>query len=63
VDSLSIRETFLRFYEERGHTRYGSASLIPADPSVLLTIAGMLPFKPYFMGDEPAPTPRAVSFQ
>ena len=63
MDSLTIRETFLRFYEERGHRRFPSASLIPADPSVLLTIAGMLPFKPWFMGDEPAPVPRAVSFQ
>jgi len=63
VDSLSIRETFLAFYEERGHHRFPSASLIPSDPSVLLTIAGMLPFKPWFMGDEPAPYPRAVSFQ
>jgi alanyl-tRNA synthetase len=63
VDSLTIRETFLAFFEERGHRRFPSASLIPADPSVLLTIAGMLPFKPWFMGDEPAPVPRAVSFQ
>jgi len=63
VDSLTIRETFLAFYEERGHRRFPSASLIPADPSVLLTIAGMLPFKPWFMGDEPAPVKRAVSFQ
>jgi len=63
VDSLSIREAFLSFYEERGHQRFPSASLIPADPSVLLTIAGMLPFKPWFMGDEPAPVKRAVSFQ
>lgn len=63
MDSLSIRETFLSFYEERGHRRFPSASLIPSDPSVLLTIAGMLPFKPWFMGDEPAPVDRAVSFQ
>ena len=63
MDSLTIRETFLRFYEERGHRRFPSASLIPADPTVLLTIAGMLPFKPWFMGDEPAPVDRAVSFQ
>jgi alanyl-tRNA synthetase len=63
VDSLSIRETFLTFFEERGHRRFPSASLIPSDPSVLLTIAGMLPFKPWFMGDEPAPVKRAVSFQ
>jgi alanyl-tRNA synthetase len=63
VDALSIRETFLGFYEERGHTRFPSASLIPSDPSLLLTIAGMLPFKPWFMGDAPAPVRRAVSFQ
>jgi alanyl-tRNA synthetase len=63
VDSLSIREAFLSFYEERGHRRFPSASLIPSDPSVLLTIAGMLPFKPWFMGDEPAPVKRAVSYQ
>jgi alanyl-tRNA synthetase len=63
MDSLSIRETFLTFYEERGHRRFPSASLIPSDPSVLLTIAGMLPFKPWFMGDEPAPVRRAVSHQ
>jgi alanyl-tRNA synthetase len=63
VDSLTIRETFLRFYEERGHRRYGSAPLIPNDPSLLLTIAGMVPFKRYFMGDAIPPSPRAVSYQ
>jgi alanyl-tRNA synthetase len=63
VDSLTIRETFLRFYEERDHRRFGSASLIPQDPTVLLTIAGMLPFKPYFLGDAAPPVPRATSHQ
>jgi alanyl-tRNA synthetase len=63
VDSLTIRETFLRFYEERGARRYASAPLIPNDPSLLLTIAGMVPFKPYFMGDARPPSPRATSFQ
>ncbi len=63
MDSLSIRETFLSFYEERGARRYGSAPLIPNDPSLLLTIAGMVPFKAYFLGDATPPSPRAVSFQ
>jgi alanyl-tRNA synthetase len=63
LDSLTIRETFLRFYEERGATRYASAPLIPNDPSLLLTIAGMVPFKPYFLGDATPPTPRATSYQ
>ncbi len=60
-----IRETFLSFFEERDHRRVPSASLVPAsfDPSVLLTTAGMQPFKPYFQGDEPPPHPRLTSCQ
>ncbi|MFM7266778.1 MAG: alanine--tRNA ligase, partial [Cyanobium sp.] len=58
-----IREAFLRFYEERGHRRIASASLVPDDPTVLLTIAGMLPFKPVFLGQAPRPAPRATSSQ
>ena len=41
---------FLKFYEDRGHQRLPSASLVPEDPTVLLTIAGMLQFKPIFLG-------------
>ncbi|WP_052667325.1 alanine--tRNA ligase [Nitriliruptor alkaliphilus] len=63
MDSLTIRETFLRFYEERGAQRYSSAPLIPNDPGLLLTIAGMVPFKPYFLGDATPPNPRATSYQ
>lgn len=58
-----IRQTFLDFYAARGHQIVPSASLIPEDPTVLLTIAGMLPFKPIFLGQRPAPFPRATSSQ
>ena len=58
-----IREAFLRFYEQRGHRPMASASLVPEDPTVLLTIAGMLPFKPVFLGQQERPAPRATSSQ
>ncbi len=58
-----IREAFLDFYERRGHRRIASASLVPEDPTVLLTIAGMLPFKPVFLGQAERPAPRATSSQ
>ncbi|WP_255023329.1 alanine--tRNA ligase [Cyanobium sp. T1G-Tous] len=58
-----IRAAFLDFYEQRGHKAMASASLIPDDPTVLLTIAGMLPFKPVFLGQAPPPAPRATSSQ
>jgi alanyl-tRNA synthetase len=60
-----IRETYLSFFEERGHLRMPSASLIPApeDTSTLLTIAGMQPFKPYFRGDDTPPAKRIASCQ
>ena len=58
-----IRAAFLDFFEQRGHQRVASASLVPEDPTVLLTIAGMLPFKPVFLGQAPRPAPRATSSQ
>jgi len=58
-----IRTAFLDFYEQRGHKPIASASLIPDDPTVLLTIAGMLPFKPVFLGQQERPAPRATSSQ
>ena len=58
-----IRAAFLEFYEQRGHKPMASASLVPDDPTVLLTIAGMLPFKPVFLGQQQRPAPRATSSQ
>jgi alanyl-tRNA synthetase len=60
-----IRRTYLSFFEERGHKIVPSASLIPSvhDPSVLLTTAGMQPFKPYFRGEQQPPAPRVTDYQ
>jgi alanyl-tRNA synthetase len=60
-----IRERYLAFFEERGHRRIPSASLVPSahDPSALLTVAGMHPLKPYFLGQEPPPAPRLTNCQ
>jgi alanyl-tRNA synthetase len=58
-----IRQTFLDFYAQRGHKVLPSASLVPEDPTVLLTIAGMLPFKPIFLGQRQSEFPRATTSQ
>lgn len=58
-----IRRTFLKFFAERGHTIVPSSSLVPDDPTLLLTNAGMVQFKPYFLATRPAPYPRATSVQ
>lgn len=58
-----IRQKFLDFYAQRGHKILPSASLVPEDPTVLLTIAGMLPFKPIFLGQRTPETPRATTSQ
>jgi alanyl-tRNA synthetase len=65
VTSDEIRETYLSYFERRGHRRLPSASLVPAtfDPSVLLTTAGMHPLKPYFAGVEKPPQQRLTSCQ
>ncbi|NEN95127.1 MAG: alanine--tRNA ligase [Moorea sp. SIO3I7] len=58
-----IRQTFLDFYSQRQHNVLPSASLVPEDPTVLLTIAGMLPFKPIFLGQRQSEFPRATTSQ
>jgi alanyl-tRNA synthetase len=65
VTSDEIRETFLTYFEQKGHLRMPSASLVPPpeDTSTLLTIAGMQPFKPYFAGLEEPPSRRLTSSQ
>jgi alanyl-tRNA synthetase len=63
LDSNQIRSAFTSFFEEKGHVVRPSASLIPTDPTLLLTNAGMVPFKPYFLGDEDPPFRRATTVQ
>ena len=63
LSGSNIRDRFLQFFADRQHKILPSASLIPEDPTVLLTIAGMLPFKPIFLGQRQAPQPRATTSQ
>src|ERR687885_640122 len=65
MTAAEIRERYLSFFEGRAHLRMPSASLVPSvyDPSVLLTTAGMQPFKPYFRGEEEPPSRRLTSCQ
>ncbi len=62
-DIAQIRRIFIDFFAERGHQVVPSASLIPVDPSLLLTAAGMVQFKPYMLGDEQPPYRQACSVQ
>ncbi|MEF9881803.1 alanine--tRNA ligase [Streptomyces sp. P9-A4] len=63
MESAEIRRRWLSFFEERGHTVVPSASLIADDPTLLLVPAGMVPFKPYFLGEVKPPFSRASSVQ
>ena len=63
MDSAEIRTRFLKFFAERGHQVIPSASLLLDDPTLLFVNAGMVPFKPYFLGEAPPPYPRATSVQ
>ena len=63
MNSNQIRKAFIEFFVGLEHELRPSASLIPVDPTLLLTNAGMVPFKPYFLGEEDPPWDRAVSVQ
>ena len=63
LSGAEIRERFLSFFESKGHARLPSSSLVPDDPTVLLTIAGMLQFKPVFLGQAARKVPRATTTQ
>ncbi|NYI05000.1 alanine--tRNA ligase [Allostreptomyces psammosilenae] len=63
MESAEIRRRWLRFFEERDHTVVPSASLVADDPTLLLVNAGMVPFKPYFLGEATPPYKRATSVQ
>ncbi len=63
LSGSDIRQKFLDFYAQNGHQILPSASLVPEDPTVLLTIAGMLPFKPIFLGQRDRDFPRATTSQ
>lgn len=63
LSGSEIRQKFLNFYAERQHKIMPSASLVPEDPTVLLTIAGMLQFKPIFLGQRPREVNRATTSQ
>ena len=63
MQTAEIRRRWLSFFESKGHTVVASASLISEDPSLLFTVAGMVPFIPYMSGLVPAPYGRATSVQ
>ncbi|GAA2064764.1 alanine--tRNA ligase [Leifsonia soli] len=63
MQTAEIHRRWLDFFAQRGHTVVPSASLVSDDPSLLFTVAGMVPFVPYLTGVVPAPFPRATSVQ
>ena len=63
MQTADIRQRWLDFFAARGHTVVPSASLVSDDPTLLFTVAGMVPFVPYLTGLVPSPYPRATSVQ
>ena len=58
-----LRKSFIDFFKSKEHKHFESASLIPDDKSLLLTVAGMVPFKPFFLGEKEAPFKRITTYQ
>ncbi|CAN5731453.1 hypothetical protein BH24ACT15_BH24ACT15_13950 [soil metagenome] len=63
MKTSDIRSAFLEFFRAQDHRVLPSASLIPQDPTLLLTVAGMVPFKPYFLGEAQPEHSRVTSVQ
>jgi alanyl-tRNA synthetase len=63
MKTADIAQRYLSYFEKNGHTVVPSASLVSDDPTVMFTIAGMVPFVPYLQGLLPAPFPRATDLQ
>ena len=63
MNADELRSTFTQFFVDRGHLALPAASLVPNDPTMLFTIAGMVQFKPYFLAESPPPGPRATTVQ
>ena len=63
MNSAEVRESFLSFFEGKGSRRWPSSSLVPDDPSLLLTTAGMVQFKPVFLGVKDLGFSRATTVQ
>lgn len=62
-NARALRQAFLSYFQEKGHLQLPSDSLVPKDPSLLFTSAGMVQFKPYFLGVAQPPAPRVVTVQ
>jgi len=63
MNSKEIRESFVNFFESKGHLHLPGSSLIPKDPTLLFTSAGMVPLKSYFLGEEVPPRTRIATVQ
>jgi alanyl-tRNA synthetase len=63
METAEIKQRWLTYFGDRGHTIVPSASLVSDDPTLMFTVAGMVPFIPYLTGVVPAPYPRATSVQ